>query len=148
MDILNGRESVQRLHHLGFVVADIATGMEGFVRSLNAAWDGKIYEDPHQKVKVAFLSTKPGDALIELVEPAAEDAPVRRFLMERGGGLHHVCYEVDDLEKHMAEMKARRAMIVRRPKPAVAFEGRRIAWMLTAEKLLVELLEKDNRQPE
>jgi hypothetical protein len=39
-------------------------------------------------------------------------------------------------------MKARGALIMRRPKPAVAFEGRRIAWMLTREKLLVELLEK------
>lgn len=41
----------------------------------------------------------------------------------------------------MAEMKTRGAIIARRPKPAVAFQGRRIAWMLTAEKLLVELLE-------
>jgi methylmalonyl-CoA/ethylmalonyl-CoA epimerase len=135
-------DSVQRLHHVGFVVADIVVGMEGFVRSMSASWDGRIFEDPHQKVKVAFLSTRPGDPLIELVEPAAEDAPVRRFLIERGGGLHHVCYEVDDIEAHIVEMKARRSMMVRRPKPAVAFDGRRIAWMLTAEKLLVELLEK------
>jgi hypothetical protein len=42
----------------------------------------------------------------------------------------------------MAGMKSRGALIARRPKPAVAFEGRRIAWMLTAEKMLVELLER------
>ena len=46
------------------------------------------------------------------------------------------------LEEQMAEMKSRRALIVSRPKPAVAFQGRRIAWMLTAEKLLIELLER------
>jgi methylmalonyl-CoA/ethylmalonyl-CoA epimerase len=51
-------------------------------------------------------------------------------------------YEVDDLEGQMSAMKSRGALIMRRPKPAVAFEGRRIAWMLTREKLLVELLEK------
>lgn len=129
-------------HHVGFVVAEIAASVDGFIRSLGAGWDGCVYEDPHQKVKVTFLSTRPGDPLIELVEPAAEDSPVLHFLREKGSGLHHVCYEVDDLERSIAEMKTRRAMIARRPKPAVAFQGRRIAWMLTAEKLLVELLEK------
>jgi methylmalonyl-CoA/ethylmalonyl-CoA epimerase len=142
MDNLKDHDSAQTLHHLGFVVADVATGMEGFVHSLAAMWDGRIYEDPHQRVKVAFLAIRPGDPLIELVQPAAEDSPVRRFLTERGGGLHHVCYEVGDLEQEMAAMKARGSLIVRRPKPAVAFDGRRIAWVLTAEKLLVELLER------
>jgi methylmalonyl-CoA/ethylmalonyl-CoA epimerase len=139
--------SVQRLHHVGFVVPDISAGMQGFVRSLAGAWDGRIYEDPYQKVKVAFLTVRPGDPLIELVEPAGADSPVQRFLTERGGGLHHVCHEVGDLEEQMAEMKARGCMIVRKPKPAVAFDGRRIAWILTAEKLLVELLEKSNQPP-
>jgi methylmalonyl-CoA/ethylmalonyl-CoA epimerase len=128
-------------HHVGFVVASISATVEGFVRSLGAQWDGCVYEDPNQKVKVTFLVTRPGDAQIELVEPVGEDAPVLRFLREKGGGMHHVCYEVADLEGAMAEMKTRGAMIARRPKPAVAFQGRRIAWMLTAEKLLVELLE-------
>jgi len=128
-------------HHVGFVVPDIAATVDGFVRSLGAQWDGCVYEDPHQKVKVTFLTTRPGDPQIELVEPAGEDSPVLRFLREKGTGLHHVCYEVEDLERGMAEMKTRGAIIARRPKPAVAFQGRRIAWMLTAEKLLVELLE-------
>jgi methylmalonyl-CoA/ethylmalonyl-CoA epimerase len=138
-----------KLHHVGFVVGEIAATVDGFIRSLGAQWNGRVYEDPHQKVKVTFLSTRPGDPLIELVEPVGEDSPVRQFLREKGGGLHHVCYEVDDLERSMAEMKTRGAMIARRPKPAVAFEGRRIAWMLTAEKLLVELLEMQLRiEPE
>jgi len=128
-------------HHVGFVVADIAATVENFARSVNAQWDGCIYHDPHQKVRVTFLRTRPGDPQIELVEAAGEDSPVLQFLREKGGGLHHVCYEVDDLERGMAEMKSRGALIARRPKPAVAFQGRRIAWMLTAEKLLVELLE-------
>jgi methylmalonyl-CoA/ethylmalonyl-CoA epimerase len=130
-------------HHVGYVVENIGATVEGFRRSLGAQWDGCVYEDPHQKVKVTFLTTRPGDPQIELVEPAGDDSPVLRFLREKGSGLHHVCYEVEDLERSMAEMKTRGAMIARRPKPAVAFGGRRIAWMLTAEKLLVELLERE-----
>ena len=130
-----------RLHHVGFVVADIAAAMPGFVRSMLAEWDGQSFDDPLQKARVAFLTTRPGDAQIELVQPLEGDSPVRRFLQDKGGGLHHVCYEVADLEKELADFRARGAVIAKRPKPAVAFGGRRIAWVITAEKLLVELLE-------
>ncbi len=61
-----------RLHHMGFVVADIATAMPAFVHSMAAEWDGKIFEDPLQKAKVAFLTTRAGDAQIELVQPLGE----------------------------------------------------------------------------
>ncbi len=77
---------------------------------------------------------------MELVEPASEKSPVRAFL-EKGGGLHHLCYEVQDCEESLRHLRNCGAMIVSRAKPAVAFEGRRIAWALTAEKLLIELLE-------
>jgi len=136
-----------RLHHLGFVVADIAAAMPGFVRSLSATWDEQIFADPHQKVKVAFLTTRPGDPQIELVEPNADDSPVLRFLHEKGGGLHHACYEVSDLEQELNGFRSRGSLIVKRPKPAVAFQGRRIAWLLTPEKFLVELLEERATTP-
>jgi methylmalonyl-CoA/ethylmalonyl-CoA epimerase len=123
-------------------VADIEAGLPAFERSLGAVWDGQIWEDPHQRVKVAFLATSPGEALIELVTPVGTASPVYRFLEQRGGGLHHMCYEVEDLTAAIAEMRSRRALLVRPPKPAVAFAGRPIAWLLTAEKLLVELLER------
>jgi len=136
-----------RLHHLGFVVRDIAATMPGFLRSMAAAWDSQIFADPNQKVRVAFLTTRTGDPQVELIEPAGDDSPVLRFLNEKGGGLHHACYEVSDLEQELRDFKSRGALIVKRPKPAVAFQGRRIAWVLTPERLLVELLEKDLKSP-
>lgn len=126
---------------MGYVVRDIESSMRGFVHSLQATWDNRIFDDPHQKVRVAFLSTRPGDAQIELVQPASEDSPVHRFLFEKGGGLHHACYETPDLEAQISEMRSRGALLAKRPKPAVAFEGRRIAWLITKEGFLVELLE-------
>jgi len=131
-----------RFHHLGYVVSSIETAMPGFVRSLLVTWDGRVVEDPLQKVRVAFLSTRPEAPLVELVEPVGADSPGLRFLQEKGGGMHHVCYEVADLEQELAGLRARGAALAKRPKPAVAFGGRRIAWVITAEKLLVELLEE------
>ena len=130
-----------RLHHVGFVVADIESSIRSFKHSLGMTWDGAIYYDPTQKVRVTFLATGVHCAQIELIEPAAGDSPVTKFLA-RGGGQHHLCYEVKNIEEALGVFKSRRAAIVQRPCPAVAFEGRRIAWFVTPEKLVVELLEK------
>ncbi len=135
-------EVTLQLHHVGFVVAEISASIQGFRASLGAAWDGSVFEDPNQKVKVAFLKTQSCGGQIELVEPANGRSPVAKFLAERGGGLHHLCYEVCDIEQALATFKGRGAVIAKRPLPAVAFRGRRIAWILTTEKLLVELLEE------
>ena len=132
-----------RLHHVGFVVSDIQAEINGFAKPIGAHWDTKIFHDPLQKVKVSFLRTPcPGDAQIELVEPAAQDSPVLNFL-KKGGGLHHLCYEVTDLDAHLTNMRKEGGMIVKAPLPAVAFENRRIAWVFTRQKLLLELLERD-----
>jgi methylmalonyl-CoA/ethylmalonyl-CoA epimerase len=130
------------LHHVGFVVRSIESEIAGFTSSILASWNTKIFHDPLQKVRVTFLQTPdPTDALIELVEPAADDSPVEQFL-RRGGGLHHLCYEIPNLDAHLRKMQAGWTVIVKPPLPAVAFENRRIAWVVTRQKLLLEFLEK------
>jgi methylmalonyl-CoA/ethylmalonyl-CoA epimerase len=63
--------------------------------------------------------------------------------LKRGGGLHHLCFEVDDLDSQIRQMRASRSVLARAPLPAVAFDGRRIGWMLTPDRLLVEYLERE-----
>jgi catechol 2,3-dioxygenase-like lactoylglutathione lyase family enzyme len=76
-----------------------------------------------------------------LVQPLGESSPVFRFLRDKGAGLHHVCYEVDNIEEYLAKMRLQGAVIAKRPKPATAFGGRRIAWVITSERFVIELLE-------
>lgn len=131
-----------KLHHVGFVVSSIGKSADSFARSLVATWDRHIIFDPIQKVKVAFFrGSNPADPLIELVEPGEPKSPVSRFL-ERGGGLHHLCYEVGDLESYLMFCKSAGNIIIRPPVPAVAFGGRRIAWAVTKNRLLMEFLER------
>lgn len=130
-----------KLHHVGFVLMSISDSAESFACALGATWDGNLIFDPLQKVYVSFLQgTNPTDSLIELVQPGGPESPVSRFL-ERGGGLHHLCYQVGDLESHLGFCKSVGTIIIRPPVPAVAFGGRRIAWGLTKQRLLVEFLE-------
>ena len=133
-----------RLHHVGFVVESISQSAPAFARALLLEWDGSIIHDPLQLVNVTFLPSNPGsESTVELVEPLGRRSPVRQFV-EAGGGLHHVCYEVDDLKTQVASSQAAGGSLVRVPLPAVAFLGRKIAWIVTAEKLLVEYLERSN----
>lgn len=135
-------------HHIGVVVASIQTSVQGFLDSLQAEWDGTIFFDPHQAVRVTFLRGKhAANPLLELVEPAGENSPVIPFL-KRGGGLHHLCYQIDNLEDQLALSRAQRGIVVRPPLPAVAFEGRRIAWVYTKNKLLLEYLERQRKPAE
>lgn len=129
-------------HHVGFVVSSIATAVRGFEQMLGADWDEQVFHDPNQGVRVTFLkSQQPGDPLWELVEPAQDESPVQRFAA-KGGGLHHVCYVVDNLERALADARALGALVTRQPMPAVAFGGRRIAWIYTKHRLLIEYLER------
>jgi len=130
-----------KLHHIGFVVSSIHECGETFALALGATWDRNIVFDPIQKVRVSFFQGRSSlDPLIELVEPGAPGSPVSRFL-ERGGGLHHLCYEVENLEAHLQSCKSMGNVVIRPPAPAVAFGGRRIAWAVTSKKLLLEFLE-------
>ena len=133
------------LHHLGLVVASISAIAEEFAASMSARWDGEITHDPIQQVRVAFF--RPVDTrnpVFELVEPASAASPVSNFLKKRGG-LHHVCYEIDDLESGLRESRSAGLVIVATPAPAVAFGGRRIAWVCSKRRLLVELLERNKK---
>jgi len=127
---------------VGCVVASIEDSIDRYRLSLGATAASQVFEDPIQRSRVAFLELPTtGLVLFELVQPASADSPVARFL-EKGGGLHHLCYEVDDLPTHIHWMKSQGALLIRSPKPAVAFNGRRIAWMRTPDSLLIEYLER------
>ena len=133
--------STSRFHHVGYVTRSIATSVEGYVQCTGLAWDGQIIHDPLQMVCVAFLtSAHAGAGMVELVEPAGRRSPVNKFL-ESGGGLHHICLEVESLEAHLVSSQAEGATLIRVPLPAVAFGGRKIAWITTKSGQLMELLD-------
>jgi methylmalonyl-CoA/ethylmalonyl-CoA epimerase len=123
-------------------VTAIAQVGEHFAKTVGAEWDGKIIHDPLQSANVAFLRWRaPKSSALELLEPAGTETPLHKFLA-KGGGLHHICYEVDSLEEQLKQSRSSGCLIAKAPLPAVAFGGRRIAWVYTPQKLLIEYLER------
>jgi methylmalonyl-CoA/ethylmalonyl-CoA epimerase len=100
-----------------------------------------VLTNDRQAVREQFLSD--GHTTIELLEPIGERSPLRSFLHRNPhGGLVHVALDVEALERALAELAAAGAKLVSRPTSDIAFQGRRIAFVLLAGQL-VEVIERD-----
>ncbi len=130
-----------KFNHLGVAVADLAAARKSYEELFGYRVLSGPFDDAAQQATVCFLgSGESGDVVIELIAPLGDDSHVAR-LLKKGGGAYHVCYEVDDIEQTLAEMRSKGCLIVREPVPAVAYAGRRIAWFLTPSRQLTELVE-------
>jgi methylmalonyl-CoA/ethylmalonyl-CoA epimerase len=132
-----------RLHHVGIVVRDLqayGASCEAFLGLRPAT---VVFHDPIQKVRVQFWCDDTGH-MLELVEPAAPDSPINEAL-RKGGGLNHLCFEVDDIEADLRASLDRGALPVTGIAPAVAFEGRRIAFLFLPDLNLVEFVEASRK---
>jgi methylmalonyl-CoA/ethylmalonyl-CoA epimerase len=136
-----------RFHHVGYAVADINRYFTDFFLPLFAPVRvSPIYEDPIQRVRVLFAEVSSG-TLIELVEPLDEASPVTRFIGDARGGLYHLCYEVEDLDAAVKRFRKHRCLPLAPPAPAVAFGGRRIVFLMTPQRDLIELVEAGGTWP-
>ena len=127
-------------HHIGVAVRDLQTAAQILTNLFDYRVSAGPFDDPIQKVSVCFLSRGQGDTVIELVAPLGSPSPIDRTL-EKGGGAYHVCYQVPDIRAAIDYLINQGAFLLSGPVPAVAFEKREIAWLMTGAKLLVELLQ-------
>ena len=131
-----------RFAHMGVAVEDIFKAMESFAALFGYRLISGPFDDPIQKVRVCFLAAATTqEPVVELIAPLGDDSPIKR-LLAKGGGAYHLCYEVDGIENVIEQYKAKGCLVVSGPVPAVAFEGRRIAWLYTPARQLVELVER------
>jgi methylmalonyl-CoA/ethylmalonyl-CoA epimerase len=131
-----------KLLHVGVAVPSLGPTTE----MLSALFGYKVmsgpFDDPIQKVTVNFLSKSDDDvAEIELIAPITEDSPIRSMLAKDGGGAYHLCFETSDIDAALVHAKKHGCIVVSAPVPAVAFQGRRIAWIYTRSRQLFELVE-------
>ena len=78
---------------------------------------------------------------MELLEPLDEQNPVARTLATVGVTPYHICYEVEDIEATIAELRGQRFLLVNGPVPACAMENKRIAFLYQKNTGLIELVE-------
>jgi methylmalonyl-CoA/ethylmalonyl-CoA epimerase len=84
-----------RVDHVAIAVNSVAEALKNYEKILKI--DKVDIEDiPTERVKVAILKLQ--DTRIELMEPTADDSPIKKFLTDRGEGIHHIAITADDIE--------------------------------------------------
>ena len=133
-----------KLRHVGVAVPSVGPTTETLSTLFGYRVVSGPFDDPIQKVSVNFLTTSDNDvAEIELIAPLSEDSPITSMLAKSGGGAYHLCFETSDIDQALVHAKNNGCMIVSPPVPAVAFGGRRIAWIYTRSRQLFELVEAE-----
>ena len=113
------------VHHVGIAVADLDEAVDLYRRLFGAELErrGAV---PGEAVEAALLRV--GEGLVELLASDDPESPVGKFLAERGPGMHHLAFEVDDVGSELARLAAAGAELVdERPRPG--FLGHEIAFV-------------------
>jgi len=92
---------LNKIDHIGVAVKSLDEAVKFY--SLMGAEPNHYEEVESQKVKVAFI--KVGETNIELLEPTSDESPIAKFIEKKGEGIHHICYDVDDVKVALGTMK-------------------------------------------
>lgn len=116
---------LSKINHIGVAVTSLDEAVPFYRDNLGMAFTG-TEEVAEQKVRVAFFQI--GETKIELLEPTAEDSPIAKFLEKNGNGIHHIAYEVDDIEAAIVKLVADGARMID-SSPRNGAHGARIAFV-------------------
>lgn len=128
-----------KLHHIGFISHDISRTFKVFEDIFGAKKISEPFLDKKQQVNEILVDI--GEEIIQIFEPVSETCPAYNFLRKRGEGLHHMCFEVDDIEDAVEDFRKKGVEVLF--DPFDAFDGKRAAFVSPFDtgNLLIELVE-------
>ena len=130
-----------KLHHIGILVKDIAAAACAYAKRFRYEVRSPVIHDPVQTAYVQFLALPGDSSFVEFVSPDGPDSKLSNAL-RKGGGLNHICYSTETIDSTCEELGAEGMHLIQAPVPAVAFPGRRIAWLMGRDGVLTELVER------
>ncbi len=136
---------IKRLAHVGIATRSLAVAIE-FYRSIGLEVQ-TLEVVSGQKVKIAVM--KIGDSALELLEATEEDSPISRFIEKRGEGVHHIAFEVEDLEQQLEQLKKQNVKLIDE-RPRLGADGLLIAFIHphSTGGVLVELTQSVSQERE
>lgn len=130
-----------KLSHVGILVEDIEQGIKNHETLFGYKQLGPVVEDTTQKVRVVLMGTSDADPVkIELISPLTDDSPVTD-LLKKQQSLYHLCYEVPDIEEAKKKARKNGAVIISQPVEAPLFDNRKICFLFTRDRYVIELIE-------
>ena len=130
---------IGRLNHVAIAVPDLAAAAKLYAQALGAAVSAPLPQPEHGVTVV--LVTLP-NSKIELLEPLGENSPIANYLSRNpGGGIHHICYEVDDILAARDHLKITGARVLGDGNPKIGAHGKPVLFLHPKDFLgtLIEL---------
>jgi methylmalonyl-CoA/ethylmalonyl-CoA epimerase len=136
-----------KLDHIGVVVKDINKSKEYYIKTYGSEPLTDIVHEPAHHVNIMFLNVGHGPMpMIELISPLSDESKVSGFLKKTGGGIHHLAYEVADIDQAIEHFKSLRSMILGEIVPGAGHSNLPTVWIYTPDKSLIELIEKGHHE--
>jgi methylmalonyl-CoA/ethylmalonyl-CoA epimerase len=110
---------IKRIHHVAILVEEIDVAL-AFWRDLGIE-PAKVADMPQENARIAFLPV--AETEIELVQPTTTDSSLYRFLKKHGPGMHHLCFEVTDLQGTIDQLKSKAVQLIN-DHPELGEDGR------------------------
>ncbi len=128
----------KKIDHIGIAVSDIESARSFYEESLGLKVD---HEETFGDMKIAFVPV--GEVNIELIQSTAEDGVIAKFIAKRGEGIHHVAYEVQDVERAIEKLRTAGVKLVDE-KPRGGAHGKQVAFVhpKSTHGVLTELVSK------
>jgi methylmalonyl-CoA epimerase len=131
---------IARIDHIGIAVQNINGALKFFEDALGLKLD-RVATEEGGRTQVAFMPV--GTSEVELVEPQDTESGLAKFLAKRGEGVHHICFEVDDIDAALARLKDHGAQLIDET-PRTNVSGMRYAFIhpKSAHGVLIELYQR------
>jgi methylmalonyl-CoA/ethylmalonyl-CoA epimerase len=131
---------MKKIEHLGIAVANLQDSITMFEKLLNTTCY-KTEEVVSEGVRTAFFQI--GESKIELLEATNPDSPIAKFIAKQSGGIHHIAFEVEDIESEMKRLKALDFILIQES-PKDGADNKRIAFLhpKSTNGVLVELCQE------
>ena len=131
---------LDKIEHIGIAVKDIGEAAK-FYEDVLGCRVSKEMGIPERKLRIAFIDVS--GVKLEFLMPTDEESVLAKFIDKRGEGIHHICFEVEDVEGAVAELKEKGVELVD-DKPKLGAEGKKIIFIKpkSTHGVLIELKEK------
>ena len=129
--------AIKRIDHIAIAVEDLSQSLNFWEKALGLDVH-EVRNVPEQAVDIAFLPV--GASEVELVKPLTADSGIAKWMQKRGPGIHHICFEVDDIRKTLADLAAQGMELIDR-EPHTSADGKLYAFVhpKSAGGVLIEL---------
>mgnify|MGYP001007032593 FL=1 len=132
-----------KIDHICFAVKNIMEGISYWETVFGYRQMTEVVQNSLQKVKVVFLR-KDDSIMVKLIEPQEDNSSLINFV-NRGGGFHHLCFRVEDMEEELHELKEKGLIMLVPPQPGEAFNNHNIAFLLARYGTNIELIDTDEK---